>query len=105
MLEHLVFELVETARVGEAPGEHGAMLVAVQVDLHLVAFLEGQAYQVALILSWLGVGGLYLYRFILTYSAIHNQVRFNIFHFFLYLVAFEIAPLLLIYKLLLLIFQ
>jgi hypothetical protein len=73
--------------------------------LVLIAFLDGQGYEIALVLSWLGVGGLYLYRFILTYSAVHNQVRFNLFHFFLYLCAFEIAPLLLIYKLLLIIFQ
>ena len=73
--------------------------------LIMLAFLEGQGHQIAMVLSWVGVGGLYLYRFILTYSAIHNQVRFNLFHFFLYLCAFEIAPLLLIYKLLLIIFQ
>ncbi len=71
----------------------------------LLAFLQGQGYQIALVLSWAGVGGLFLYRFILSYSAIHNQVRFNIFHFFLYFCAFEIAPLLLIYKLLLVVFQ
>ena len=73
--------------------------------LVLLAFLKGGGYQVTLVLSWIGIGGLFLYRFILAYSAIHNQVRFNLFHFFLYLCAFEIAPLLLIYKLLLIIFQ
>ncbi len=73
--------------------------------LFLLAFLSGAGYQTALLLSWVGIGGLFLYRFILTYAAIHNQVRFNPFHFFLYLCAFEIAPLLLIYKLLLIIFH
>ncbi|HEX7844468.1 MAG TPA: DUF4271 domain-containing protein [Chitinophagaceae bacterium] len=73
--------------------------------LLLLAFLTSGGYQAALVLSWIGVGGLFLYRFILSYSAVHNQVRFNLFHFFLYLCAFEIAPLLLIYKLLLVVFQ
>ena len=73
--------------------------------LVLLAFLEGTAFTVAMVISWCGVGGLFLYRFILAYSAIHNQVKFNPFHFFLYFCAFEVAPLLLIYKLLIEIFQ
>ncbi len=73
--------------------------------LFLLAFLNGGGYHIALLLSWIAVGGLFLYRFVLTYAAVHNQVRFNPFHFFLYLCAFEIAPLLLIYKLLLLTFR
>jgi hypothetical protein len=73
--------------------------------LFLLAFLNGSGYNIALLLSWVVVGGLFLYRFILSYTAVHNQVKFNPFHFFLYLCAFEIAPLLLIYKLLLIVFQ
>ena len=67
----------------------------------LMAFTEGTVYSVSLILSLSSVAALFLYRFILGYGAIHNEVRFNLFHFFLYICAFEIAPLLLIYKLLL----
>jgi len=67
----------------------------------LLAFTDGTVYTVSLILSLFSVGGLFLYRFILGYGAIHNEVNFNLFHFFLYICAFEIAPLLLIYKLLL----
>lgn len=73
--------------------------------LVLLTFTEGTAYMVALVLSWCGIGLLIIYRFLLTYAAIRNQVRFNPFHFFLYLCAFEIAPLLLIYKALLFFFQ
>lgn len=69
--------------------------------LILLAFTNGTIHTVSLILSWCCIAGLFLYRFILGYAAIHNEVRFNLFHFFLYLCAFEIAPLLLIYKLLL----
>jgi hypothetical protein len=67
----------------------------------LLAFTDGTVYTVSLILSLFSVGGLFLYRFILGYGAIHNEVNFNLFHFFLYICAFEVAPLLLIYKLLL----
>lgn len=73
--------------------------------LVLLTFMNGNAYSIALILSWCGIGVLYIYRFLLTYASIRNQVRFNPFHFFLYLCAFEIAPLLLIYKALLFVFQ
>jgi hypothetical protein len=72
--------------------------------LVLLGFTDGVMYSVALVLSWCCVGGLLLYRFILGFAAIRNEVRFNLFHFFLYLCAFEIAPLLLIYKLLLFFF-
>lgn len=70
----------------------------------LLGIIEGRAYSAILVLSWCGIGGLLLYRFILSYAAIRNEVRFNLFHFFLYLFSFELAPLLLIYKLLLLVF-
>lgn len=72
--------------------------------LVLLSFTDGVMYSVALVLSWCCVGGLLLYRFILGFAAIRNEVRFNLFHFFLYLCAFEVAPLLLIYKLLLFFF-
>lgn len=71
----------------------------------MLAFMSGTGYSIALVLSWFGIGALLLYRFILSYAAVRNQVRFNPFHFFLYLCAFEVAPLLLIYKLLLVFFQ
>lgn len=72
--------------------------------LILLAFSAGNVYNVCLTISWCLVAGLFAYRFILTYVAIRNQVKVNPFHFFLYLLAFEIAPLLLVYKGLLLFF-
>jgi hypothetical protein len=68
--------------------------------LVLLAFTDDGIYQVAVILSLCGIGCLFFYRFILTYSAVHNQLKVKPFHFLVYLVAFEIVPLLLIYKLL-----
>ena len=66
--------------------------------LVLLAFTTGNIYAVSITLSWCLVAGLLVYRFILVFAAIRNQVKVNPFHFFLYLCAFEIAPLLLVYK-------
>ena len=64
----------------------------------LLAFSVDNVHSVALTASWCMIAGLIGYRFILTYAAIRNQVKVNPFHFFLYLLAFELAPLLLVYK-------
>ena len=69
--------------------------------LVLLAFTSGNIYSIALTLSFFVIAGLLAYRFLLTYTVIRNQVKVNPFQFFLYLCAFEIAPLLLVYKLLL----
>ncbi len=66
--------------------------------LVLLAFAENNVYQVSFALSYLGVFALLAYRIILSYSLIRTQMRLNAFHFFLYLCAFEIVPLLAIYK-------
>ena len=69
--------------------------------LVLVSFSEGAIRQVSFTLSYVGVIGLLGYRFILSYALVRNQVRVNPFHFILYICVFELAPLLLIYKVLL----
>lgn len=66
--------------------------------LVLLAFATNDLYDSSLSLAWCLLGGLLGYRMILTYGAVRNQVKVNPFHFFLYLCAFEIAPVLLIYK-------
>ena len=66
--------------------------------LVLLAFTDDNVYQVAFALSYLGVFALYGYRIILSYSVASSQARLHPFHFFLYLCAFEIVPLLVIYK-------
>lgn len=70
-----------------------------------LSFTRGDAFTIALVLSWCGIGLLLIYRILLTYTSVRNQVKFNPFHFFLYLCAFEVAPLLLIYKALLFFFR
>ena len=72
--------------------------------LVLLAFTQGNLNKIAFTISWLGVAGLLAYRFILTYITVRNQIKVNPFHFFVYLLAFEVVPLLLIYKLLLVFF-
>jgi hypothetical protein len=72
--------------------------------LILLAFSTGALYNTAMILSWFGIGLLLIYRFLLSYAAVRKEVKLNSFHFILYILAFEAIPLLLIYKLLLVIF-
>jgi hypothetical protein len=72
--------------------------------LLLLAFSTGPLYSAAIIISWFGIGLLLIYRFILSYGAIRKEVNLNSFHFILYILGFEVVPLLLIYKLLLVIF-
>ena len=72
--------------------------------LVLLAFTQGNLSKIAFTISWLGVAGLMAYRFILTYITVRNQIKVNSFHFFVYMLAFEVVPLLLIYKLLLVFF-
>ncbi len=73
--------------------------------LILLAFEKETGYTIAMMLSWCGIGILLLYRLVLIYTSVRNQVKVNPFHFFLYFCAFEIAPLLLIYKALLVFFK
>jgi hypothetical protein len=56
---------------------------------------------IAITISMIMVGVFYVYRFVGGYSGIHKEIKISGLHFILYLCAFEIAPLLLIYKVLL----
>jgi hypothetical protein len=73
--------------------------------LWLVSYASGELQTVAWIISWIGIGLLLLYRYILGWVAVRNQVSFRLFHFILYLAAFEVVPLLLIYKVVLSVFK
>jgi hypothetical protein len=52
-------------------------------------------------MSYILVGGMLLYRFAISYRPVRSEIKLSRIHFFLYLCAFEIAPLVLIYKVLL----
>jgi Domain of unknown function (DUF4271) len=75
----------------------GMALVPVLV---ILALTTGPVKESAITLSILIVIGLFFYRFYLSYSTLNRQINISVFHFVLYLCAFEIAPLLLINKLL-----
>ncbi|MCU7548520.1 DUF4271 domain-containing protein [Chitinophagaceae bacterium LB-8] len=66
-----------------------------------LAFTDGILYTALFTVSLIMVGSLFLYRFYLSFVSVHKLIQINIFHFLIYLCAFEIAPLLLINKLLL----
>jgi hypothetical protein len=67
----------------------------------LLAFPTSYLLPVVLMISYILVGGMLFYRFMISYRPVRTEIKLNRFHFFLYLCAFEIAPLLLIYKVLL----
>jgi hypothetical protein len=68
--------------------------------LVVLAFSYGMVNQSALTLSLVVVGALLVYRFFLSSVSLKDKVRVGFIHFLIYLLAFEIAPLLLINKLL-----
>ena len=69
--------------------------------LVLMAFPNPALLPVVITLSYVLLGGMIVYRFIISYKPVRDEIKLNRLHFFLYLCAFEIAPLLLIYKVLL----
>jgi hypothetical protein len=66
----------------------------------LLAFTTGETTMYSIMMSYLLIGAVFLYRYILAYTSIQRQIRLQFFHFLIYLAAFEVAPLLLINKLL-----
>lgn len=67
----------------------------------LLAFPTSYLLSVVLTLSYVLIAGMFVYRFIISYRPVRSEIKLSRLHFFLYLCAFEIAPLLLIYKVLL----
>lgn len=68
--------------------------------LVLLSLTYGAVSQSAMTLSIIVVLGLLLYRMFLSYVSVSRIIRLSLFHFFLYLLAFELIPLLLINKVL-----
>jgi hypothetical protein len=65
-----------------------------------LAFTDTTFYEIVFSLSLCLVASLFVYRFYLSFMSVRKQISINFFHFLLYIVAFEIVPLLLINKLL-----
>jgi hypothetical protein len=68
--------------------------------LILISFSGTGILEIWITLSIIMIGIFYIYRFIAGYSTLHKEIKISGLHFFLYLCAFEVAPLLLIYKVL-----
>jgi hypothetical protein len=68
--------------------------------LVLITFSGPLLTEIGITLSIIMVCLFYVYRFIAAYSALYKEIKISGLHFILYLCAFEIAPLLLIYKVL-----
>ena len=68
--------------------------------LVLITFSGPLLTEIGITLSIIMVCLFYVYRFIAGYAALHKEIKISGLHFILYLCAFEIAPLLLIYKVL-----
>ena len=73
--------------------------------LALMAFSAPWLFPISLMLSWILLGALLLYRIGLTYGVVRKQMQISGFHFLLYVTGFELAPLLVLYKLFLLNFS
>lgn len=67
----------------------------------MLAFGDKLFQQIAFTVSVILLFFLLIYRFILSFSGLHNELKIGWFHLFLYVCGFEIIPVLLIYKLLL----
>jgi Domain of unknown function (DUF4271) len=68
--------------------------------LVLISFSGPVVVEIAVTVSIIMVCILYIYRFVASYNTLHKEIKISGLHFFLYLCAFEIAPLLLVYKVL-----
>jgi hypothetical protein len=82
-------------------------LINKMIGIFLLPFIAMLAFPmegllpVVLMMSYILVGGMLLYRFAISYRPVRSEIKLSRIHFFLYLCAFEIAPLVLIYKVLL----
>ncbi|MBC8033440.1 MAG: DUF4271 domain-containing protein [Chitinophagaceae bacterium] len=66
-----------------------------------LSFSDSVVVSVTITLSYILILIFFGYRYLISYSAVRKEIKVSPFHFFLYLCAFEIIPLVLIYKVLL----
>ncbi len=68
----------------------------------IVAFSQQSVIEVSITISVLLIILLFVYRFIVSYAPVHRELKVSPLHLFIYVIAFEIVPLLFIYKTLML---
>jgi hypothetical protein len=66
--------------------------------LLILSFAKSGVIEAGLIVSYVIIGLLYVYRYLLSFGTFRNKLKVNGLHFFLYLCAVELLPLLLICK-------
>lgn len=66
----------------------------------LLAFSPASFQNIIVTAALIGLLAVYMYRFIRAYASIRNELRISQLQFFLYICAFEVVPVLLIYRLL-----
>ena len=66
--------------------------------LLILSFAGQDVVNIGITVSFGLIGVLYIYRYLVSFGAIRNKLKVNALHFFLYLCAVEVLPLLLIYK-------
>ncbi len=66
--------------------------------LLILSFAKTDVVEAGLLVSYVMIGLLYVYRYLLSFGTFRNKLKVNGLHFFLYLCAVELLPLLLIYK-------
>ena len=64
----------------------------------LACFSGTAVIDLAMTFSFFLIGLLVIYRFVACFTALRVEIKLSLFHYFIYLCAFEIAPLLLIYR-------
>ncbi len=69
--------------------------------LFVIAFADRGLAGIAITISLSVITALFLYRFLRAYGPVQAEIKVGRFHFFIFFLAFEIAPLLLIYKVIL----
>ncbi|WP_147204788.1 DUF4271 domain-containing protein [Segetibacter aerophilus] len=68
----------------------------------VIAFSQSNIKNISITLSILLIMLLFFYRYVVSYNPVRREVKVSPLHFFFYVLAFEITPLLLIYKTLML---
>jgi hypothetical protein len=74
--------------------------IAILPFLIVIAFSRTDIAAIAVTLSLVMVAGLFLYRFLRAYQPVRSEIKLSRLHFFIFFLAVEIAPLLIIYKVL-----
>lgn len=64
----------------------------------IIAFSKPSIINISITVSLLCIFLLFIYRYIMSYAPVRKEIKVNFFHFLFYILAFEITPLLLIYK-------